>query len=128
MEETEKSKEFGRFLESIGGLKSGYFSDKSPITSRYFFSIGDGWLDLTRDLIENLIKIGWDKKILQVKEKFGGARFYAGPCTEEQDKLIEEYENKSFEVCEQCGEKGEVRDLPWIMTLCENHYKEKLKN
>jgi hypothetical protein len=42
--------------------------------------------------------------------------------------LIEEYENKSYYICEECGKPGKYRgDLGWKLTLCDNHYKKELK-
>jgi len=123
MKNSEKSIEFEKWLESIGGLENGWFTDKPPITSRGFFSIGDGWLDLTRELIEKSISLGWDKQILQVKEKFGGLRFYTNSAPNEVHDLISEYEKKSYKTCEECGEPGDVRSGSWVRTLCDNHYK-----
>ena len=38
-------------------------------------------------------------------------------------------ERLSYELCEICGEKGELRrDIGWYLTLCEKHYNEKHKS
>jgi hypothetical protein len=119
MENTKATDEFNEFLESIGGLENGYFTDRPPIKDRYFFSIGDGWLPLVRELIEKAIAAGWDKQICQVKEKFGGLRFYINSAPQEVWDIIEEYEKKSNEICEHCGNEGKPRGGGWIQTLCD---------
>jgi len=56
----------------------------------------------------------------QVKEKFAGLRFYMTWETDEIDKIIGEYEEKSYTICETCGQPGKVRrDKAWIVTLCD---------
>jgi ribosomal protein L37AE/L43A len=43
-------------------------------------------------------------------------------------KRIVEAEKLSYETCEICGEKGELRtNIGWYLTLCEKHYNEKHK-
>ena len=59
-------------LESIGGLKNGYYTNREPIKDSRFFDVDSGWYLLIKDLIEDLIKLGWDKQVCQVKEKFCG--------------------------------------------------------
>lgn len=45
------------------------------------------------------------------------------------DLAIDEAENKSSTICEICGRQGSLRaDLPWMKTLCDEHYnRRKLK-
>jgi hypothetical protein len=113
------------FLESIGGLESGYFTDRPPIKSCGFFDIEEGWYPLIKELIEDLIALGWNKQTCQVKEKFGGLRFYINEGTDEIHKRISKAEEDSYHVCEKCGEPGELRnDIGWYLTLCDNHYGE----
>jgi hypothetical protein len=72
--------------------------------------------------------LGWDKQVTQVKEKFGGLRFYINEGTDEIFKRISEAENKSYEICEVTGEPGTLRtDIGWYRTLCDEEY-EKIKN
>ena len=119
------TEQFEAYLQSIGGLVNGWREDRDPIVSRHFCSCGDGWLQLIHDLIEELLAAGWDKHILQIKEKFGGLRFYIGSGSEEIHDIISKYEHLSYETCEVCGETGRIRnDLGWIPTLCDKHYKE----
>lgn len=123
VEKSEWSIEFEKFLESIGGLVNGYYTDRDPIKSRGYCEVGDGWLPIIKDLIEKMIEAGWDKQICQIKEKFGGLRFYINSGSDEMYKLISEAENKSYETCEVCGKPGKQTTGGWISTLCEEHMK-----
>ena len=68
--------EMNEYLESIGGLENGFYPDGDPIKDSGFFECGNGWYPLIKDLITDLIELGWDKQTCQVKEKFGALRFY----------------------------------------------------
>jgi hypothetical protein len=58
----------------------------------------------------------------QVKEKFGGLRFYADGCNETIDNYITFAECLSARTCEVCGAPGERRDDGgWLRTLCDQH-------
>ena len=94
---------------------------RSRIHSRGFFSVGEGWLQLVHDCIEELIKAGWNKQICQVKEKFAGLRFYANGTPEGGNEIISKYEKLSYETCEVCGQPGEPNDERWVRTLCPQH-------
>ena len=118
--------EFNDFLESIGGLENGFYPDRDPIKNAGFFCVGNGWLGLIKTLIEDLIQLGWNKQICQVKEKFGGLRFYINEGSKEIFNKISEAETKSHETCEKCGEPGKSISGGWIVTLCESHAEEKL--
>jgi len=113
--------EFNKFLEGIGGLENGYRTDRPPIKERYICGCGNGWLGLIKDLIESCIDKGWDKQICQIKEKFGGLRFYINSAPREVHDLISEAENKSYTICEECGNDGSLRnDKRWWKTLCDS--------
>lgn len=59
---------------------------------------------------------------VQVKEKFGGLRFYiGGGATEEQYAFISFAEEMSYRVCELCGGRAQPYPLGWVRTLCEHH-------
>ena len=61
--------------------------------------------------------------VLQVKEKFGGLRFYIGSADKEFFDAIDAAEEESYTICEECGQPGILReDLGWILTLCDEHY------
>ena len=82
--------------------------------------VGPGWKSILKSLIKDLLAKGWSGEVSQVKEKFGGLRFYC-----ESDGApgiydrISQAEDESFKICEYCGAPGESRDLPWIKTLCD---------
>ena len=118
--------EMNDYLESIGGLENGMYSNKPKITSCDFFDVQVGWYPLIKNLIDELITLGWDKQVTQVKEKFGGLRFYINGGSDEIYNKITEAEKLSHETCELCGEKGELRTkIRWFTTLCEEHYEQK---
>ena len=121
-------KEMNEFLESIGGLENGFYPDKDPIKDSGFFECGNGWYPLIKDLITDLIELGWNKQVCQVKEKFGALRFYINTGSDEIFKKIHSYENQSYETCETCGEKGELRLVGWYKTLCNKHHEERKPN
>lgn len=60
----------------------------------------------------------------QVKEKFGGLRFYTGRATKEQHEIIWFAESMSNGICEECGARGKHRPSGWIKTLCNKHWKD----
>ena len=114
------------FLESIGGLENGMYLNKPKIISCDFFDVQVGWYPLIKDLINDLIKLGWNKQVCQVKEKFGGLRFYINEGSEEIHNRISNAEKLSYETCELCGGKGELRTkIRWFTTLCDEHFKQK---
>ncbi len=122
------NEQMNEFLVSIGGLENGFYSDRQPITDCNFFDVNNGWFELIKELIEDLITLGWDKQTCQVKEKFGGLRFYINGGTDEIFNRITEAERKSYEICEETGKPGKLRtDIGWHRTLCDEEY-EKFKN
>jgi hypothetical protein len=120
--------EMNDFLESIGGLKNGWKSNDEPIKSCGYFEVEEGWYPLIKELITDLIAMGWDKEVTQVKEKFGGLRFYVGNESDEMFKRIQKAENDSYDICEVTGNSGKLRtNLGWIKTLCDEEYDKALK-
>lgn len=83
--------------------------------------VGGGWCDIVNRLIDDLLAIGWDGQIYQVKEKFGGLRFYIGEGTKEIFDRIDQAEEESERTCEQCGKPGVLREGGWLKTLCDEH-------
>jgi hypothetical protein len=93
---------------------------------------GDGWEPLIRDLSTQLEFLNENTPVhveaIQVKEKFGGLRFYVGGI--EGGKfwadivfaLIDAAEARSYYICEDCGARGEERPGGWIRTLCDACY------
>ena len=57
-------------------------------------------------------------KVLQVKEKFGGMRFYISCGLPEYHTWISFAESLSYKVCERCGKPAEVMTIGWIKIYC----------
>ena len=83
--------------------------------------VGKGWHPLVSELIDDLFKVGWDGSLHQIKEKFGGLRFYIGGGSKEIHDRITKAENESYKTCEVCGDPGKQSGGGWIRTLCERH-------
>ena len=48
----------------------------------------------------------------QVKEKFGGLRFYVQACADGQQGMIALAEAMSYRICDVCGARAELRGRP----------------
>jgi hypothetical protein len=97
------------------------------------FAVGDGWFELIETLLHEIGLLNkmfpihfMGFQVAQVKEKFGGLRFYwhgdlVDPVlTDEVWRMVNNAEQKSCSICEDCGAKGKVRnDRPWVRTLCK---------
>jgi hypothetical protein len=85
------------------------------------FAVGDGWEPLIRRLSEKLEPIARETGLhaLQVKEKFGGLRFYVSTGGGMRS-VIEAAEEESYRTCEHCGAVGSTREYgrSWLITLC----------
>lgn len=61
---------------------------------------------------------------VQVKEKFGGLRFYYDGGDEYISGLSSMAESMSYVTCEVCGSAGKPNSGGWIKTLCDAHKRE----
>jgi hypothetical protein len=96
-----------------------------------FDGIGPGWRGIVERLCAKLepyiaAAVPDERQSLsavQVKEKFGGLRFYTGTVTEETSIWIDEAEAESCRTCDRCGGAGEQRRTAGghIFTRCEAH-------
>lgn len=93
--------------------------DREYKLSSVLLGVGAGWHLLVVELIEDLFELKWDGKLHQIKEKFGGLRFYIDSGSDEIFDRIEEAEHKSFKTCEQCGAPGKDRPGGWIKVRCD---------
>jgi hypothetical protein len=57
----------------------------------------------------------------QVKEKFGGLRFYVQAATDKHYQYISFAESMSYRTCEECGAPGKTYTDGWHTTLCDIH-------
>lgn len=58
-------------------------------------------------------------KIIQIKEKFGGLRFYTNWTTSEINEVISKYENMSYSICIRCGAPAKWITKGWISPFCD---------
>jgi len=94
------------------------------------FDCEDGWFDLINDLsykLEPLIlkeneEIDEDffSYATQVKEKFGGLRFYMSTATDQMYELIYDAEDTSLVTCELCGKPGKINNHAWVTCRCNS--------
>lgn len=89
-------------------------------------NVGEGWQPLITETHQKITAIYPDYAIFQIKEKFGGLRYYidAVPSElfEQVNAIITEAEERSFTICENCGADGSVgttEESYWIRTLCD---------
>ena len=98
-------------------VKYGYYEGTATLKDLQM-CVGEGW----KDLIETCFNICYEHgvHVSQVKEKFGGLRFYVGAATPEVFDIIDECERLSYKTCELCGKPGKPREGGWIKTLCDD--------
>lgn len=94
----------------------------------YGFEQPIGWSKIVLDLHEKIVARYPDYEVHQVKQKFGGLRFYCAVAgrsyleDEEMKQWIAEAEAQAAETCEVCGAGGaKLRPGGWIRTLCDEH-------
>lgn len=82
------------------------------------FTCGNGWFLILWELSEQLEGMGCVAS--QVKEKFGGLRFYLEAYPEGALETIRVAEERAIRTCETCGDPGVVKSpRGWIKTLCD---------
>lgn len=81
---------------------------------------------LCKEIKEALIEEGIpieEYKVLQVKEKFGGLRWYDNAYGKVQE-VISKYEDLSYKTCVGCGSKATFRSTGWVLPFCDECKKE----
>jgi len=68
----------------------------------------------TRPVVEQVV-------VEQIKEKFGGLRFYYSGGDDTVAGMVRMAEAWADTACEECGGIGKRRDGGWIRTLCDIH-------
>ena len=105
-------------------------------------AVGSGWYHIVEKLCSNIQShIDWQQKIAeqcaklnkpvpevatqvvvaQIKEKFGGLRFYYDGGDDYIRGLVSMAEAWADVTCEQCGAPGTRRSGGWLRTLCDTH-------
>lgn len=96
----------------------------SPAFGKYI-SVDEGWYQIVADCDMELTAINSNYKILQIKEKMGGLRYYIEPIDATPDQtiamgdVIRKYEDMSFTICEATGLPGVLMKSTsgWLKTL-----------
>ena len=108
----------------------GKLKKKYSFLSGASIECGNGWytlLDVLCDEIQRELEackrdgVRTDFEAVQIKEKYGGLRFYTGGENMVIYGLICFAESMSRHICENCGNHGVLRDGPWVRTLCDKH-------
>jgi len=93
----------------------------------FSFDCDDGWFQLIYDLSKEILRVMDNTPddsfenfiVLQVKEKFGGLRYYVGAANTQIFDIIHKAEEKSMRTCERCGKRGTLSIRGgWFKTLC----------
>lgn len=88
-----------------------------------------GWYSLVDPLIKMVEELGG--KVYQMKEKFGGLRFYYS-CHDLDGsfrKMVDQAEEASYTICQECGQPGELdKDGSWLRTSCDTHKRKQREN
>ena len=126
MDELQEYDEFEkRMTEKYPQMFSGYYGG---------FACGKGWWPIIEVLCANIQShIDWRNKkdqvveqvvVAQVKEKFGGLRFYYDGGDDHVHGMVRMAEAWADRSCETCGNIGTRRGGGWIRTLCDEHAKD----
>lgn len=99
------------------------------------FAIGKGWYPVLEKLCANIQQhIDWANResevveqvvVEQIKEKFGGLRFYYQGGDEQIHGMVRMAEAFAGSLCEDCGGIGKRRAGGWVRTLCDQHEQER---
>jgi hypothetical protein len=89
-----------------------------------------GWfkafgMQMVEELSQALGENAKNYRITQIKEKFGGLRWYDAGCTKEGYEVIRKYEGLSIITCIICGEPATKISDGWISPYCNEHFNEK---
>ena len=95
------------------------------------FAVGAGWWPIIEKLCSNIQHhLDWKNResqvvpqvvVAQIKEKFGGLRFYYDGGDDEISGMVRMAEAWASTACEECGAIGTRRSGGWIRTLCDAH-------
>lgn len=98
------------------------FSAKCKLKAAIEYPRDDNGAYLSACEVELNIQMESLPEIVDIKEKFGGLRFYTYNTTERVEDLISFAESMAERTCEVCGSRGRQDNYAnWIKTLCETH-------
>lgn len=115
----------------INGLRQKYPKLLGNKLSDGGIACQDGWYDLIDKLCADIDQLFKDSGLpddkyptaVQVKEKFGGLRFYMNAVDKsifsQIFALISAAEQQSEIICEKCGSPGKIRHGGWWKCLCD---------
>lgn len=83
------------------------------------FECADGWYELIDELSRQICELSPMTMAFQVKEKYGTLRFYVDTAVGVVLDVIQDFEECSGKICEECGEPGKIRAGGWVKTLCD---------
>jgi len=99
------------------------------------FAVGKGWYPIIERLSSNIQQhLEWKNResqvvpqvvVEQIKEKFGGLRFYYQGGDDNVAGMVRMAEAWADIACEECGGIGKRRSGGWIRTLCDIHEAER---
>jgi hypothetical protein len=93
--------------------------DRIPAQWGKWIQVAPGWHRIVLDLDDALSKLDPNYEVHQVKEKWGGLRYYCSlDGSPEGRALIEAAEAKAAATCESCGQPGALVHSSWMKTLC----------
>lgn len=86
--------------------------------------IVDNWKAEGKELLPWMRELAEIPQVVavQVKEKFGGLRFYVNGSEEYIDGAIAMAEEMSYVTCEICGKPGHLSGNSWRVTRCSEHH------
>lgn len=108
-------------IDDPGVLPMTTFEDLQALHPVCGADVGRGWHPLVTKLHDDLIALVGEYTLVQVKEKFGGLRFYVSGIDYPSPAydLIAAAERESYTICELCGAPPRPQTGGgWIQTLC----------
>lgn len=104
------------------------------------FAVGQGWHRIIKSLCGQIQHhIDWKNEqfekykrgepvaqvtVAQIKEKFGGLRFYYDGGDSTIDGMVRMAESWAANTCEECGVPSTKHTSGWIKNVCDKHYDE----
>jgi len=98
------------------------------------FCVNEGWWPILTNLCANIQHhLDWKNKtsevipqvtVAQIKEKFGGLRFYYDGGDDQIQGMVTMAEAWASNTCEICGVPATKQTTGWIKTVCDKHFDE----